>query len=727
MVCKSRQCRRRGPMLAPLPLRTAVRFDSLRQSMSDAVLLIPSCYNVLALLRHAHRAMLIFPTLTYDEFDPASEARNQLLLDTVHHELVAAHDVSFNPSEDLDDLWSLIAHDPTVDLRDFPWLTDLTSRKSSLASLEDVYRCPRIVVYVKRVSDWRIIITIVPVGVEDLLQLSNGGKRRRTLSLPLFLFNCYEPLLASGLAAADVLSETSPPPVATYFEDHRKSVDASILARLNRQVSRLGHTESSTPSLLNLEPHWFARGRDRGVSEAMMDMDADCDLDFNFIGYCGRFDELLFSRAFVGGVYRCLCEGVYVPKEDILQATDDRCDQFNIEIDSVTQSLNLLCSHFQQYSKTVQDEGINRCYSIDTERSTFSGTSQSGPQTDPHPAFRTPSCAGEHEDLRAAFHRLLDEHFRPVPNLPTHYYYVPGPSSLQYPLAAVMNTAVKGLLQPLPTTESEGGDWSRESTDDVSQLTSPTGGPPAEQTIEFVRMTDDESRSEKSAIDDESPSSPSTSSTATSISESLDEPLTCADDLCPLFLQLSCAVRLPNNEMCTFAVDDPPACLADLFAQCGDELEGVWDYDLRNVQVTLDLYLLTTFPTMGPIDLLEAKIPTSPLSEKSPVPSPGLPVGEGVHFTWNCDDDIMSFSAPTAQLSELPEKERVVVEKLKSGVEKLMRIERIFAVTRMDADRVTADALADIITYIEQEANTNDDKRLNGHGVLIGQTPLTLV
>lgn len=147
-----------------------------------------------------------------------------------------------------------------------------------------------------------------------------------------------------------------------------------------------------TPSLLNLEQHWFARGRDRGTSEAI-ESDNNCDVDFNFIGYCGRFDELLFSRAFVGGVYRCLCEGtlrrrlfcfeyffdarqrssgVYVPKEDILQATDDRCDQFNIEIDAVTQSLALLCSHFQQYAKNIQEEGIKRCYSIDTERSSYS-------------------------------------------------------------------------------------------------------------------------------------------------------------------------------------------------------------------------------------------------------------------------------------------------------------------------------------------------------------------
>lgn len=74
------------------------------------------------------------------------------------------------------------------------------------------------------------------------------------------------------------------------------------------------------------------------------------------------------------------------------------------------------------------------------------------------------------------------------------------------------------------------------------------------------------------------------------------------------------------------------------------------------LQITLDLYLLTTFPTMGPIDLLEAKMPTSPLSDKSPAPSPGLPLSEGVHFTWNCDDEIMSSTIPGAHLSELPEK-----------------------------------------------------------------------
>lgn len=68
MVCKSRHYRRRGVAPTPLSLRTAGRLDSLRLSANDAVLLIPSCYNVISLLRHAHRAVLIFPTLSYGIF-----------------------------------------------------------------------------------------------------------------------------------------------------------------------------------------------------------------------------------------------------------------------------------------------------------------------------------------------------------------------------------------------------------------------------------------------------------------------------------------------------------------------------------------------------------------------------------------------------------------------------------------------------------------------------------
>lgn len=79
------------------------------------------------------------------------------------------------------------------------------------------------------------------------------------------------------------------------------------------------------------------------------------------------------------------------------------------------------------------------------------------------------------------------------------------------------------------------------------------------------------------------------------------------------------------------------------------------DYD--KIDVTLDLYVMTTLPTIGPIDLLDAKMPLqSPLSDKSPC-SPAGDESPTFFKNDNTFDDASSsqHALVVGHLSELPD------------------------------------------------------------------------
>lgn len=78
---------------------------------------------------------------------------------------------------------------------------------------------------------------------------------------------------------------------------------------------------------------------------------------FDLIDHCENvFEEFLFTKAYIGAVYACLGQQLFVPPSVLLDALDFRCEQTNVQIGSINDILKDTCSHLGHPKMSQEDE-----------------------------------------------------------------------------------------------------------------------------------------------------------------------------------------------------------------------------------------------------------------------------------------------------------------------------------------------------------------------------------
>ncbi|KHN85310.1 Protein SZT2, partial [Toxocara canis] len=523
--------------------------------ISNAIQLISNCFCLRTLLCNVlEREVILLPTLSYRDADPASISRLQILLESLHKELLSTNNVCIEVNDPK--LWSQITADVDRNVfsssSSFPVVhtstpaSPVASLGCSVSSVTETALTP-LRVYVSRLSPWRLIVSVLPVLPQHVLAVTSAASP----SIPLLVFHCDEPWIAYNLALLDPL------PKALYVSDHRTKNTASTLAELNKQVHNIEIPKEDMSSRL-LELHWLSEARICASEHRVHTL-------FNLRSYCETIEDQLFSRAFISAVYRALIEDIYVPSEDLIEATEDRCEQANIEIDDVDDCIRFLCSHVVELRKrTGSFAGI-----LDYPSRSSSTNSLLDDNNARESAMDERSCEDEQEDYRLAFDELISKHFRKVPNLPNYFFYVKD-AGVQLPLSqegAQFRVKLGSGLTRGKVPLGSGGGVSRNSLSDDVEFSYVND----DVNNDFSPIHQQINESEDDELDeDERSSSPNESTSATCISESELLTADSSVDVAPLFLNFSCAIRFPNQTMHTFPIDHLPSCMIKLLRQCPD-------------------------------------------------------------------------------------------------------------------------------------------------------------
>ncbi|VDM41484.1 unnamed protein product [Toxocara canis] len=627
--------------------------------ISNAIQLISNCFCLRTLLCNVlEREVILLPTLSYRDADPASISRLQILLESLHKELLSTNNVCIEVNDPK--LWSQITADVDRNVfsssSSFPVVhtstpaSPVASLGCSVSSVTETALTP-LRVYVSRLSPWRLIVSVLPVLPQHVLAVTSAASP----SIPLLVFHCDEPWIAYNLALLDPL------PKALYVSDHRTKNTASTLAELNKQVHNIEIPKEDMSSRL-LELHWLSEARICASEHRVHTL-------FNLRSYCETIEDQLFSRAFISAVYRALIEGNFIT------------GSFAGILDYPSRSSS---------TNSLLDDNNARESAMD-ER----------------------SCEDEQEDYRLAFDELISKHFRKVPNLPNYFFYVKD-AGVQLPLSqegAQFRVKLGSGLTRGKVPLGSGGGVSRNSlsddvefsyvNDDVNNDFSPIHQQINESEGESSK-TPCEIVSDDELDEDERSSSPNESTSATCISESELLTADSSVDVAPLFLNFSCAIRFPNQTMHTFPIDHLPSCMIKLLRQCPDAPSNILSI-LDQVEVTLDVYVLS-WPSMHAVNDHLDSVLTSPSSRLS---SPVLPKDPVKYFDFENTPSVDAVDV----MVELPQAENRAVHDLRLGISRLLQMEKNLVLSRYDDYR--RDTLQKIIDFIVSEcAEGNDPDRI---------------
>uniref|UniRef100_A0A915AZD3 Protein SZT2 n=1 Tax=Parascaris univalens TaxID=6257 RepID=A0A915AZD3_PARUN len=654
--------------------------------ISNAVQLITDCFCLSTLLRNAlEREVILLPTLSYGDADPASISRLQILLEALHKELLSTNNICIEVNDSK--LWNQITSDvdPCVfsSASRFPAARS-SSGASSATSLgccaSPVSQTPLspLHVYVSRLSPWRLLVSVLPVSPQHVLAITSVASP----SIPLLVFHCDEPWMAYNLARLDPL------PKALYVSDHRTKCTTSTLAELNKQLHNIEIPKEDLFSR-HLELHWLSEARICASEHRVHTL-------FNLRSYCETIEDQLFSRAFINAVYRALVEDIYVPSEDLIEATEDRCEQANIEIDGVDECIRFLCSHVVELRKKA-----------DSLIETLNYQPRGGVLTDSlldnneHKVNLVDegSCEDEQEDYRLAFEELISKHFRKVPNLANYFFYV-SDANVHLPVSQnVTNFRMKlgSAITRGKVRLSSGGVLSRSSLSDDVEFCY-VGSADNDFSSIQQRINESEVESHDDLEEDDQSSLSDESTSATCISESELLAVDSSVDVAPLFVNFSCALRFPNQTMHTFPIDHLPSCMLKLLRQCPDAPHNIAAM-LDQVEVTLDIYVLS-WPSVHAVNDHMDSVLTTPSSRQS---SPLLPKDAARCFDFENAPSVDTMDV----IAELPQAESRAVSDLRLGISRLLQMEKNLVLSRYDDCSV--ETLRKIIDFIVSESEVGID------------------
>uniref|UniRef100_A0A1I8AB17 Protein SZT2 n=1 Tax=Steinernema glaseri TaxID=37863 RepID=A0A1I8AB17_9BILA len=643
-------------------------FDHLNYSVAMS----HSTFDLCILVKNStEKHLLLFPAIGFDDSDPKSRQRLGNLLHCLHCEMTSVSDVCL-------DIKDGSAWYDMVD--DLDYAFDDTESKRSKQDREKNVAFKNMRVYASRISPWRLIVVVMLVGIDDVLEVTSTENP----AVPVLVFHLDEPMMAKKIALCENES-----PVKWHIDDFRNRKE-NILAMLNQQIQENKNSCESA-----IEYCWFQKSRvpeEQGIFNTL----------FCFSSYCDIIEEKVFSRAFVAAVFCSLTDEVYVPEDVFREAMEDRSDHTSISIAGISRIQSAVCTHMDLFHENFD-------YGCDEDAS-----SQLTAQT----------CG---ESLLNIDYLMQRYNFKPVPNMPTYFFYCPNldPERDDIVLHTMTIEAVDTAdISPMSEDESQAEEEEAESpieqaapsviNESVNSEHDSEEFAPCDEDIqsnhsnnaddEHLEDEEDEQQSskeeekEESAESSEEPLSDRSSFayandldvTSELSHRDIDEYWQSYLDFCPLFVQFSCTVKSLEGSIVNFPLSRLPYCLME----CFDKRRSS---EMFGSEITIDMYVLTW---TSPLSTISAQYFEDVQRDNNSYDYNKMYSSQ---FSFRMDDDVLERSnyAKSGLLDDLPHRESSTILQLQSGLENLMESERLLFLSRMRSENATKGNINDIVEFVK--------------------------
>ncbi|XP_042318948.1 KICSTOR complex protein SZT2 isoform X3 [Sceloporus undulatus] len=435
----------------------------------------------------------------------------------------------------------------------------------------------------------------------------------------------------------------------------------------------------------------------------------------DLVNYCTLLQEHS-HQCYVKGLFRSLQQGHNISCPDLLIAMD-YCEELLQEID-ITSFLLTLCNHVRSFCEHHQHLLINldgevvqtsqtqdvlvSVSSVETEDfsepdSQISACPSQEPNQSHCPEFplslldSSQPCQG-HTDL----HRIIQEkfleigslHFKPVPSNPHYFFYCP-PSTKKEEEISQDHADRKGS-EDLESSETDlAADEGNTSACGICTESDP------ELEVEYRERLDHELLETDSLSDSNTVNQDEDSFSI--LGDSLAEQEMLEQDMPPLFMHLTCSVKL-RSQHGSMPVRSLPTCLGEVLT-CLESCRALHTIDLSDLCVTLDIFVLTLPLEIEMVNDLHHNRYTSE-SSVSFTRSPGRP------SSFRSDEELMHTldRLPSAvddghpALSNLPGVHRQAVEATMIEIRWLLDDEIVSALRH--SRPVSTDILSRVATHV---------------------------
>ncbi|XP_067324031.1 KICSTOR complex protein SZT2 isoform X1 [Anolis sagrei] len=433
----------------------------------------------------------------------------------------------------------------------------------------------------------------------------------------------------------------------------------------------------------------------------------------DLVSYCTLLQEHS-HQCYVKGLFRSLQQGHNISCPDLLIAMD-YCEELLQEID-ITSFLLTLCTHVRSFCEHHQHslnlsegEVVQTSQTQDASSSSAETEESSEPDSQIHTSpSEEPgrSCCPEfplslldsnqpcpsHTDL----HRIIQEkfleigslHFKPVPSNPHYFFYCP-PSAKKEEEASRDHADGKGNED----VESSETDLALDEGNTSACCIGTESDPELE--VEYRDRLDHEfletdSLSESNTVNQDEDS-------FSVLGDSLAEQELLEQDMPPLFMHLTCSVKL-RSQHSSMPVRSLPTCLGEVLG-CLENCKAPQTIDLSDLCVTLDIFVLTLSLEIEMENDLHHNRYTSE-SSVSFNRSPGRPSSfrSDEEFMHSLDRIPLAVDDGHPALSNLPGVHREAIEATMTEIRWLLDDEIVSALRH--SSPVTVDTLNRVATHV---------------------------
>uniref|UniRef100_A0A8U7MAB0 SZT2 subunit of KICSTOR complex n=1 Tax=Corvus moneduloides TaxID=1196302 RepID=A0A8U7MAB0_CORMO len=353
------------------------------------------------------------------------------------------------------------------------------------------------------------------------------------------------------------------------------------------------------------------------------------------VTYCTLLQEHS-HQCYVKGLFKSLQQSHSISSQDLLTAMD-YCEELLQEID-ITNFLLTVCSHVRSFRESHQHFHTHSKTAGFQVGSMEQEEEQSSRERGAHPDL--------HKIIQEKFLEIGSLHFKPVPSNPHYFFYCP-------PSAKKEEEASRDQADRKGSEDMEGSEAEMAAEEGaVSGCCIATESDP-ELEVEYREKLEHEFPDTDSLSDSNTVNQDDDSFSVLG-GDSLNEQEFLEQEMPPLFVHLTCSVKL-RSQHSSMPVQSLPTCLGEVLG-CLESCQGLNTIDLGDLCVTLDIFVLT-LPLE--IEVVNTDILHNRCTSESSVSftrSPGQP------SSFRSDEDIMHNLERHHALSNLPGVHRQAIE-----------------------------------------------------------------
>uniref|UniRef100_A0A8D0L4T2 SZT2 n=1 Tax=Sphenodon punctatus TaxID=8508 RepID=A0A8D0L4T2_SPHPU len=487
--------------------------------------------------------------------------------------------------------------------------------------------------YARLVNPHHLFLTFLPATFPDVLQLMACGQEKppgeaEMLAPP----SCGDPEAAVSVPALSVTpandatqdrGEPGPSPRRDGHVSFSRQASQPELGECRRRVRCPAYVYSCSVEMLREQ--MVSPRADRPLHDLFLrcqSVERPSSAPWldpkhkELLSYCTLLQEHS-HQCYVKGLFRSLQQAHGISGQDLLMAVD-YCEELLQEID-ITPFLLTLCSHVRSFRERHQQVPVVRFRlgSLEQEeklcpRERGVLVSASSAEMEDYSEQDSPSFSCAAKEPRSAgypefplsllenrqpcqaypdLHRIIQEkfleignlHFKPVPSNPHYYFYCP-------PSAKREEEASRDHAERKVSEDLEGSDADLAAEEgNASACCIGTESDP-ELEVEYRERLGSEFPDTNSLSDSNTVNQDEDSFSVLGGDELLEQELL-EQDMPPLFVNLTCSVKL-RSQHSSMPVRSLPTCLGEVLS-CLESCQAVRTIDLRDLSVTLDIFVLT--------------------------------------------------------------------------------------------------------------------------------------